>query len=297
MQLKGIDVSEHQGVINWAKVKSQIDFAILRAGYGRYESQKDKQLENNVKGCTDNNIPYGFYWYSYAKTTADALAEAKTCYNIIKKYNATYPIFFDLEDPTQASLPKSTLTNIVKAFCDYLEDQGLFVGLYSNLDWLYNRLGDVSEYTIWLAQWASKPTYNKPFGMWQYSEKGTINGINGRVDLDYSYIDYPAVIAKSKGQQVKPTTPKKTVNELVEEILAGKWGNGDERKKRLTEAGYDYNEVQTEVNRVLAKPSNTQIAKEVIQGKWGNGQTRIQKLTAAGYDYKAIQTIVNSMLK
>ena len=103
--------------------------------------------------------------------------------------------------------------------------------------------------------------------------------------------------------KLTPTT-KKTVSELAQEVLQGKWGNGADRKKKLTEAGYDYNKVQAEVNKLAkgtsstpAKKSNEEIAKEVIAGKWGNGAARKQRLTAAGYNYSVIQALVNKLLK
>ena len=105
--------------------------------------------------------------------------------------------------------------------------------------------------------------------------------------------------------KAKLIPPLKTVSEVAQEVLQGKWGNGQERKNRLTQAGYDYNTVQAEVNKLVgktstptpAKKSNEEIAKEVIQGKWGNGTARKQKLTAAGYNYSEIQAIVNKLLK
>ena len=101
--------------------------------------------------------------------------------------------------------------------------------------------------------------------------------------------------------KLTPTT--KTVQELAQEVLQGKWGNGADRKKKLTQAGYDYNSVQAEVNRIVkgetsapSKKSNEEIAREVIQGKWGNGADRKKRLTDAGYDYKTIQNLVNKMI-
>lgn len=97
----------------------------------------------------------------------------------------------------------------------------------------------------------------------------------------------------------KPQAQKKSATELAQEVLAGKWGNGADRKKRLTEAGYDYAAVQAEVNRLASKPaapakkSNEELAREVLAGKWGNGAERKKRLTAAGYDYAAVQKIVN----
>ena len=112
-------------------------------------------------------------------------------------------------------------------------------------------------------------------------------------------------ILKTLGIAYVEGTPAKTktVSELAQEVLQGKWGNGTDRKKRLTNAGYDYNTVQAEVNRLVKgeaapkKKSNEEIAREVIQGEWGNGAARKQRLTDAGYNYSAIQRIVNELLK
>ncbi|MBO5019717.1 MAG: hypothetical protein J6D52_03525 [Clostridia bacterium] len=102
--------------------------------------------------------------------------------------------------------------------------------------------------------------------------------------------------------EVKETV-KKTVSVLAREVLAGKWGNGEERKRKLTDAGYNYQEVQKEVNRIASNPTvptkktNEQIAREVIAGKWGNGAERKKKLTNAGYNYSLIQKTVNKLVK
>lgn len=103
--------------------------------------------------------------------------------------------------------------------------------------------------------------------------------------------------------ETKPTQTKKSVEEVAKEVIAGKYGNGDARKKALASAGYDYNTVQAKVNELLgtktstSKKSNEEIAKEVIKGKWGNGNARKSALTKAGYDYAAVQAIVNKLLK
>lgn len=108
-------------------------------------------------------------------------------------------------------------------------------------------------------------------------------------------------VVVKKGGLTKKTAPQKTVDELAREVIAGKWGNGDERKTKLASAGYDYTAVQKRVNAIVgttpAKKSNTEIANEVIRGDWGNGAERKQRLTAAGYDYSEIQKIVNELLK
>ena len=117
--------------------------------------------------------------------------------------------------------------------------------------------------------------------MWQYSWKGRIPGIAGDVDLDYCYVDYPSIV-KSKDKPVK-----KTINELVVEVWEGKWGNGHDRVERLTNAGYNYDQVQSMVTKI------GKVAEEVWAGKWGNGLARKKALKNAGYDYDTVQAVVN----
>lgn len=143
-------------------------------------------------------LDVGCYFYSYALNTAQTQAEAQWVVNTLAKYKGvfTYPICFDLEDTTQENLGKETLSSMVKIFCSTLEKAGYYVSLYSNLAWLNYRLDPsvIKSYDVWLAQWASKPTYTSPFGMWQYSAKGKVSGINTDVDLDVAYRDYPNII-------------------------------------------------------------------------------------------------------
>ena len=133
VKLKGIDVSHYQGNINWVKVKGNVDFAILRAGYGdaiSYPKQVDSTFERNYKGCKDNNIPCGVYWYSYARSVAEAKQEAKACLSVIKGKTFEYPIYFDLEEKSQFAKGKAFCESIVKAFCNTLEEAGYYAGLY-----------------------------------------------------------------------------------------------------------------------------------------------------------------------
>lgn len=128
------------------------------------------------------------------------------------------------------------------------------------------------------------------------------NGDERKKKIEAEGYDYNAVqnkvneLLKSSGS----STPSKTVDQIAQEVIAGKWGNGDERKQKITSAGYDYNAVQAKVNQLLSGGSNKKsidtIAKEVIQGKWGNGQDRKNRLTKAGYDYNAVQQRVNQLL-
>ena len=140
--------------------------------------------------------PYGLYHYSYATTPDEAVKEAKFFLRVISGLKPEYPVVFDLEDPSQAKLGKSTLTAIAKAFLSTVQAAGYYAMLYTNLDWIRNRLdmGQLSNYDVWLAQWASKPSYTGQFGMWQYTSGGSVNGIGTRVDRNIAYQDYPGII-------------------------------------------------------------------------------------------------------
>ena len=156
------------------------------------------------------------------------------------------------------------------------------------------------KYPLWVAQYNYRCTYTaNKYGIWQYSSEGRINGVSGNVDMDYCYTDYPSIV-KNGGYNgyKKPNIPeKKTVTQLAKEVIEGKWSNGDERKQKLTEAGYNYSAVQKKVNELCEKMKIDEIAQEVIQGKWGNGEERQQKLTDAGYDYDKVQVRVNELMK
>ncbi len=197
MEKKGIDVSEFQGIINWEEVKDNIDFAIIRCGYGSdIASQDDKQFVRNANECTRLGIPFGVYLYSYAKNKDSATSEANHVLRLIKNYKMEYPIFYDVEDRSQNHLSNDELTEICETFCNILENNKYFVGIYANLYWFNTKLSSnkLDAYDKWLAEWTSTPTYNKPFGMWQHSSSGSIKGINTHVDLDIAYKDYPSII-------------------------------------------------------------------------------------------------------
>lgn len=196
--MTGIDVSKHQGVIDWSKVKT--DFAILRAGFGRYTSQKDPQFERNYAGAKAAGIPVGVYWYSYAKSVEEAREEAQACMQVLKGKRFEFPIYFDIEDISQSNLGKAALTEICEAFCDMLEKAGYYVGVYASTYWFLNKLDHArlaSTYTIWLADY--RTGYNKTLirHMHQYTSKGHISGISGRVDMNTCTLDFPRIIKKA----------------------------------------------------------------------------------------------------
>ena len=196
MTLKGIDVSEHQGAINWSQVKaSGAQFAMIRGGYGR--NNVDKYFHANAKGATAAGIPIGMYWFSYAYTVDMARNEAKYAVALAKQYKITWPIAFDLEYDTVSyaakngvTITKSMATQMAKAFCEEIKASGYTPMNYTNPDYL-NRYFDRSQlpYDIWLAQYASQPSISD-MSIWQYSSSGSVPGISGRCDMNYAYKDY-----------------------------------------------------------------------------------------------------------
>lgn len=243
-----IDASEHQGKINWEKARYHIDGAILRCGYGSdYEDQDDTQFKRNADECTRLGIPFGVYLYSYAKTNMQAKLEADHVLRLIKPYKLSYPVYLDLEESGTA---EGAVERAI-VFGDIIEKAGYWCGIYANLYWWEVILKKgLERFTKWVAQYNVACEYDGAnLDIWQFTSKGNVPGIDGNVDVNECYRDFPAEILGEKSEEVKPA--KKAVAELAEEVLGGKWGNGDDRKNRLTDAGYDYEAVQNAVNKKL----------------------------------------------
>ena len=211
--LKGIDVSYVQGVIDWEKVKASglVDFAILRAGYGKETSQIDDQFSRNYAACKRLGIPVGVYWYSYATTAAEAEQEAKVCLQTIRGKQFEYPVAFDIEEAR--SLPQADA--LCTAFCNALEKQGYYAAIYTFKSALENNISAAikSRYDIFLSHVGVQQTsYAGAYGLWQYSWTGRIPGISGDVDLDYAYKDYPTMMQNAGlngfTKTMQPTEPE-----------------------------------------------------------------------------------------
>lgn len=262
---KGIDVSEHQGTIDWEKVRPNIDFVIIRAGYG--QNNIDKQFKRNADECTRLGIPFGAYWFSYAYTTDMSKKEAEYFCSAIAKYKLTYPACFDFEYDSSnyaskngVNISKDLLINIAKSFLSTLEEKGYYAAIYSNPDYIGKGFSSLlNKYDLWLAHWGvDKPS--RSCGIWQSNSTGKVNGISGNVDTDYAYKDYPSIIAnlnktsekkeKSELEKLKEQKWNEYYN-LAKEVIAGKWGNGSARKSALMNKGYDYNYVQAIVNLII----------------------------------------------
>jgi len=202
MEFKGIDVSKWQGEIDWQKVKNEdIDFAIIREGWGKNSpTQIDKKFKENINEARNAGIKIGVYHYSYADSLEDAINEAQFCLENIENYQLEYPVVFDFEDKEMLKLSNRQRTDICKAFCEEIEKNGYYAMIYTNKNWLDNYLYAnelLKAFDLWLAEWGvDSPSYS--CGIWQHSSTGKIKGINGNVDLNISYKNYPEIM-KNKG--------------------------------------------------------------------------------------------------
>lgn len=297
---KGIDVSVHQGNIDWQKVKNAgIDFAILRCGYGSdIASQDDSQFVRNMAECERVGMPFGVYLYSYANSVEKAKSEAQHVLRLIGNHKLQYPIYYDLEDSkTTGKCSNVLILEMAKAFVGTLEEKGYWVGIYANTYWNNTYLTDkwYDTKARWVAQYASKCTYNGEYGMWQYSSKGKVDGIQGNVDMNYCYVDYPTQVKLAgkngyKATTVKPAPqPLKSIDEIAQEVLDNKWGVGTERKNKLKKAGYNYDLVQAKVNELLKIKSIKKGDAIVLKNEplYANATTKnvAKKLTGTYYIY------------
>ena len=247
--LKLIDVSVHQGKIDWSVVKNHVDGVIIRCGYGSdYTKQDDKRFKENVEGCIKYNIPFGVYLYSYAKDINAAKSEAYHVLRLLEPYKGklSYPVYYDLEEAgTEAGAVERAIV-----FGDIIEKAGYWCGIYANQYWWRTFLKDgLNRFTKWVAKYStSEPSgISGTYDIWQYSSCGLVPGIEGRVDMNICYRDFPSEICGKVADQ----KPKKSILEIAKEVINGLWGNGAERKEKLKEAGYDAKEVQQKVYELL----------------------------------------------
>ena len=194
---QGIDVSEHQGRIDWDAVKaSGIDFAILRVGFGApsFGGRVDYQFNRNISECERLGIPYGVYVYSYAFDNQQAADEASMVIDCLSGHNPRLPVYYDLEDKTIiADGRQSGIASRARTFCNKISSAGYKPGIYANLNWFNNILTDPvfksGSWDHWIAQYNSQCHYTASYSFWQYTSRGKVSGISGNVDMNYAYVD------------------------------------------------------------------------------------------------------------
>ena len=194
----GIDVSKWNGTIDWEAVKnSGVSYVIIRCGYRGSATGvlvEDPMFATNIKGATAAGIKVGVYFFSQATNKAEAIEEASMVLELIEGHTISYPVFLDVEASGGRGdkIDSATRTEVVKTFCETIQQYGYTAGVYANKTWLSEKMdvNQFAQYKIWLAQYASTPTYTGRYDMWQYKETGTVTGIQGDVDMNLSYLGY-----------------------------------------------------------------------------------------------------------
>lgn len=278
-----IDVSYVQKSIDWNKVKAAgVKGAIIRCGYRGYGSgalNEDAMFMSHITGADKAGLKLGIYFFTEAINAAEGKAEAQFALKMLKKAGVklTYPIAIDTENinaknpvprANSTKLPATKRTEAIKAFCEEIRANGYEPMIYASTDWLNNQLiMSKLPYKVWVAQYNSKVTYKGNYVIWQYSSVGKINGISGVVDMNHSYINVGTSTAPAPSTVTPVPTPVptpaptpaptpvalKSIDVIAQEVLDGKWDNGDARKQKLQAAGYDYDVVQKKVNELVAE--------------------------------------------
>ncbi|WP_050637017.1 glycoside hydrolase family 25 protein [Candidatus Stoquefichus sp. SB1] len=211
----GVDVSQYQGEINWELAKKHIDFAILRCGYGQdIPGQDDPTFKRNADECTRLGIPFGVYLYSYATNERDALSEARHVLRLVANYKMEYPVYLDLEDPRVGRLSNDQIERNARVWADEMARHNYFPGFYASYYWWRTKLTGAffTRYTKWVARYADE-LGAEGFDMWQYTDKGFVEGINAPVDRNYAYRDFPAEIREGGFNNFEKEEPEVPTDE------------------------------------------------------------------------------------
>lgn len=221
----GIDVSRWQSEVDFQAVKADgIDFVILRIGYW---DTKDANFDKYYTDAKAAGLDVGVYIYSYSASVADAAFEAANVLSWIGEKSLEYPVYYDIEDEVQSPLTNKERTALCLEFARVITEAGYLPGVYASENWFKNYLERESliHLPLWLAKWTkdstAKPDPGEPYGLWQYTDKGEVDGIKYSVDMDVSYVDYPAYIKENNlNGYVKPVLPNETP---YTDISSGAW--------------------------------------------------------------------------
>lgn len=289
MAIKGIDISTYQRNVDFKKLKAAgVNFVILRAGYGNalaYPNQYDDMFESHYKNAKAAGLNVGAYWYLYATTVSGAQQEAKSFLKALKGKKFEYPVYIDLEERSQFNTGRTNCSNMVRAFCDILENAGYWSGLYISRSPLQNYITPevANRYSLWVAEYASKCNYGGTVDIWQYTSSARYNGFNGNLDGDYSYKDYPTLIKNAgKNGYTKP----------AEKVLDTKGMKENDKNLGVYElkSMLSIAEAQKDISTHIVVdntfgPGTTKVVNDLLK-KWGYkqngiaGENFIKKLTA-----------------
>lgn len=248
-----LDLSQHNGYVDFQKIKaSGIDSVILRIGWigNRNNHTMDSRFIQYYQGAKNNGFKVGCYVYNYCINLYTLKTGIDWIIKQIKDYKLSFelPIFLDMEDRTISACGKNLLTDMSVKFCEEITRNGLIAGVYANLNWwkLYIDVEKLKNYKIWLAQYTSKENHSANFkvDLWQFTDCGKVSGISGNVDMSYCL--------HCENVNEKEITGQKSNEEIADEVIHGLWKTGDKRKELLTNAGYNYNEIQKIVNEKLS---------------------------------------------
>lgn len=190
-----LDISHHNGIVDFEKIKNKVQGVIIRCGYGKnIVSQDDKMFNYNVEKCIEYNIPFGVYLYSYAVTENDAKSEAEHVERLLQPYKTklSFPVYYDVEEENKMEYAVQN----AKIFCEYLQNLGYFVGVYANeYHWKKYLKNELNAYTKWVAKYSDDaPIIGSTFDMWQYTDRTKIDGVNGLCDMSECYFDFTQII-------------------------------------------------------------------------------------------------------
>ena len=204
MAVMGVDISEMNGSVDFSALqRAGVGFVIIRCGYGSdFAHQDDVRFQENVQKADAAGMPWGVYLYSYAQNPEMAKSEARHTLRLLAGRKPAYGVWYDVEDAQQEGCD---LPGVCEAYCQAIEEAGLYVGIYSSLSWWRTRLNDarLSRFDRWVAQWAGSCSYGGEYGMWQFTNQLQIGGKG--FDGDWSYKDYPAL---TRGPKEEPSDGK-----------------------------------------------------------------------------------------
>lgn len=302
-QSVGIDVSAHQGKIDWAQVKaSGIEFAMIRCGFRGYTEGKiyeDAYFKSNINGAVNNGIMVGIYFYSVAANEEEALQEAAWVVERIKAYRITYPVVYDFEDFNRgrtAGISGAQATSNANTFLNYIASQGYTPMMYASKNDISNRFNKGNlNYKFWLAHYTSSTDYTGSYQMWQYTSKGSVAGISGNVDMNVAYFRYGAVAEPkhthdfANGTEIRNKTKQPTCTTRGEKYIRCKDCSENERQEIPALGHGQYKKLDAECKA----PTCTENGREVTKCERCEDR-KVKELNALGHDFKNGKVIPNT---